>query len=284
MTTYRLRDDDALVFSANGGAWETVTFEGKDFKDPEAATAEELAAVLNRSGTLAAYADADGTLVLATASAGGHTSLEVDVEASSAAAALGLGLGRAAAQGEGVRAARVVSLAAEPFALPTGSEMSVNVDDQRRKVSFDEGITAGAATAAEVCKVINAKRKKVADVMRDGRVAITSLTVGLKSKVEIEPAPPDKTDAAAILGFIGAAAFDQPYRAEPARLACRGAQAGGLEVHNLTASPIEIHLASGTTVLPARGSVPLAAGDAGNSQLQRFIAQGAVRLAAKTEA
>ncbi|HEX8073059.1 MAG TPA: hypothetical protein VF546_24140 [Pyrinomonadaceae bacterium] len=283
MITYRLRDGDTFVFSVNGGAWEAVTFDAKDFKDPAAATAEELASVINRSGSLAASADAEGTLVLATASAGGHTSLEVDVEASSAAAALGLGLGRAAAQGEGVRAARVVSRAAEPFPLPLGSEMSVNVDDQRRKVSFDDSITPGAATAAEVCKVINMKRKKVADVTRDGRVAITSLTVGLKSKVEIEPGAQGKTDAAAILGFVGAAAFDQPYRAEPARLACRGAQAGGLEVQNLTASPIEIHLASGTTVLPARGTVPLAAGDAGNSQLQRFIAQGAVRLAAKSE-
>lgn len=282
MKTYRLREGGTLVFSANDGAWEAVTFDAKEFKDPAEATAEELAAVLNRTGSLAAYADADGDLVLATAASGGHASLEVDVEASSAAAALGLSFGRAAAQGEGLRAARVVSLAAEPFALTAGCEMTVNVDDQRRKVSFEDGITEGAATAAEVCRVINMKRKKVADATRGGRVSITSLSVGLKSKVEVGPPPPGRKDAAAILGFVGRAAFDQPYQAAPARLVCRGPRASVLEVQNLTASPIEIHLASGATMLPARGSVPLSPGDAANSQLQRFIAQGVVRLAARS--
>jgi len=284
MNTYRLNDGDVLVFSVNGTPWETITFEAKDFQDIQAATAEELAGVLNKSGSLAASVDEQGALTLATAAAGGHTSLEIDLARSSAAGPLGLVSGQEQARGEGLRAARLVSLAAEPFALPLGAIMTVVVDGQRRKVSFGDGITGNQATADEVARVINAKRKKIADPSRDGRVILTSTTVGAGSRLMVEPGRSDQgeTDAAAILGFVGTAAFDQPHRLEPARIVCSG-QSTGLQVVNLTASPVELHFSSSTAVLPARASLPLAPGDAASSQLQRLIGQGVVRLMAAKE-
>ena len=282
MNTYRLNDGDVLVISVNGTRWETITFEAKDFQDIHAATAEELVTVLNRSGSLAAYVDEQGALTLATAAAGGHTSLEIDLARSTAAPALGLP--GAQARGEGLRAARLESLAAEPFALPLGATMTVVVDGQRRKVSFSDGITENRATADEVAKVINAKRKKIADPSHDGRVILTSTTVGAGSRLAVEPGHRDQgeTDAAAILGFIGMAAFDQPHRLEPARITCVR-QPTGLQVVNLTASPVELHFSASTAVLPAHASRPLAPNDAANPQLQRLIEQGVVRLMAARE-
>lgn len=277
MKPYRLQDGDTLVFSADEEPWVTFTFESKDFEEIGAARADELAAALNRGGTLAAYADEEGALVLATASAGGHTSLDVDVERSTAAHALGLDAARASARGDGLRAARLVSQNAEPFALPRASEMFLIIDGHRRRVVFDEEIKKGAATAAEVARTINAKRKKVAEATRDGRVAITSNTVGAGSKLQVEPAPADKKDAATILGFVGAASFDQPHRVEPARLVC-GSRPSGLAVVNLSAGPVELHLQTGTLALPTGGAAPLAPGDAASGQLQRLIAEGVVRL------
>ncbi len=284
MNTYRLNDEDVLIFSVNGTRWETITFEAKDFTDIHAATAEELVGALNKSGSLAAYVDDQGALVLATAAAGGHTSLDVDLAQSSAAAPLGLASGQEQARGEGLRAARLVSLAAEPFALPLGATMTVVVDGQRRKVSFGDGITENQATADEVARVINAKKKKIADPSRDGRVILTSTTVGAGSRLAVEPGRGEQgeTDASAILGFVGAAAFDQPHRLEPARIIC-GGQSIGLQVVNLTASPVELYFSASTAVLPAHASLPLAPAEAANPQLQRLIAQGVVRLMAAKE-
>lgn len=279
MRTYPLKDGDTLVFSVNGGEWETVTFESGSFANIGEATAEELSQVLGRSGSLAARADERQRLVIETATAGGHTSLEIDTERSTAAPKLGLGAELAGAQGSGLRAAQLVSLAAEPFPLAEGSELTLVIDDQRRKVGFDEGFAPGKASAADVVKIINAKKKKVAVVTKDGRVSITSPTVGAGSSVAVEPAPPERVDAAAALGFVGASAFDQPHQVAPARLVCAGRRAGGLQVVNLTAGPIEIHLAAGPTLLPARGGAPLSPGDAANSQLQKLVEQGVVRLA-----
>lgn len=283
MKTYQLHDGGTLIFSVDGGAWETISFDQKDFQDSQAATAEEVASALNRSGSLAAYVDETGSLVLATAAKGGHVSLEIDLANSSTAAALGLVGAPSSARGAGLCAARLVSLAAEPFAMPLGAEMTIIVDEHRRKVTFDDGITEGKATAADVCKVINAKRKKIAEVTRDGRVMLTSPTLGAGSKLEIEPATADggKPDAAAILGFIGAAAFSQPHQVEAAKLTCRDRPIG-LQVINLTASPVELHFATGATVLPADSQIALSPGGAANPQLQRLIEQGVVRLISAT--
>ena len=282
MKTYRLKDGDTLVLSVDGAMWQTITFHAADFKDVSEATAEELAEVINRSGELAAAADERGALVIATATAGGHTSLDVDVESSTAAAALGLGAASASAQGEGLRAARLVGTAVEPFPLPRESVLALVVDGHRRKVTFDEGAAGGRVTAAEVAKVINAKKKKIAEATRDGRVSLTSNTVGAGSKLEVEDAPPDKVDAAPILGFNSAASLNEPHPVRPARLVCGGLRAG-IEAVNLTSGPLELHFASGTFVLPARGRVALPSGDAANSQLQRLIEQGLVRLSPAAE-
>ncbi len=278
MKTYQIHDGDTLIVSVNGCAWEMITFAQKDFQDPQAASAEELAEVLNRSGSLAASIGEAGELVIATAAKGGHVSLEVDLATSTAAAALGLIGGPAAARGAGLRAARLVSQEVEPFALSLGAELVVIVDDHRRKITFDDGITAGKASATEVVKVINAKRRKIAEVARDGRVMLTSPSLGVGSKLQVEPpAGEGKPDAAAILGFIGMAAFDQPHPTEPARLPCRQRRVG-LQVVNLTASPIELHLSTGPTLLSAHGHFTVSPGEAANLQLQRLVTQGAVRL------
>lgn len=282
MKTYHLKDRDTLVISVNGAMWQTITFNAGDFKDPEAATAQELSEVINRSGELAASVNEQGVLVLATVTAGGHTSLDVDVERSIAAGALGLNSRRASAHGEGLQAARLVGTANEPFPLPLGSILSLIVDGHRRKVTFDEDITKGKATAAEVARVINAKKKKIAEVTSDGRISLTSNLVGAGSKLEIEAAPPGKVDAALILGFTGASRFSEPHPVAPAKIVCGGLQTG-IEAVNLTSSPIELHFSTGTLVLPARSSVPLSSGDAANSQLQRLIKQGVVRLASAAE-
>jgi hypothetical protein len=278
MRTYPLTDGDTLTVSVDGGAWETITFAAGDFGDVAAATAEELAAVLNRSGSLAARADDDGNLVLATASSGGNASLEIDAGRSTAAPALGLSTGQPAAYGAGLQAARLVSLAAAPFPLPKDAELYLVVDGRRRRVSFDKDITANAATADEVVAAIN-RARKIARVARDDRVMLTSPTIGPESSLEIVPGRVDEghPDAAVVLGFVGGNAFSQPHTAEPATLVCGGQQTG-LVVVNLTAAPIELYLAEGPTVLPARGALPIAPGDAGHDALQRLIDQGAVRL------
>jgi hypothetical protein len=284
MNTYQLQDGTTLVVSVDNRAWETITFVASDFRDMAAATAEELVQVLNRSEGLAASVDVQGCVVLATAVRGGHTSLEIDLTLSTAAAALGLAGRPARAQGEGLRAARLVSLAAEPFALPSSAAMTIIVDGQELDIAFDSGLTAGQATAAEVVQVINAQLPKTADITRTGQVMLTSPSIGIGSTLAVRPGEGEgKTDAAAILGFIGAAAFDEPHKVEPARIVCSGRQMG-LQAVNLTASPIELHLPTGTTVLPARGSVALLPGEVANSQLQRFIGQGVVRLTSVTDA
>jgi hypothetical protein len=284
MKAYQITDGDSLVFSVDGGEWETVVFKADDFRDIAAATAEELANVLNRSGTLAAYADETGCLALATTSKGGRASLEIDLARSTAAASLGLFTGQARAVGAGLQAARLVSLAAAPFPLPLGAEMMIIVNRRRRRITFDAGITEGRATAAEVAAVINAKLAGVARATRDDRVMLTSPSVEVDSRLEVQRGRMDqgKVDAAAILGFVGAAAISQPYKAEPARLICSG-QRVGLHLVNLTAGPIELHFPTGTAVLPARGSLPLSPTEAAHGPLQRLIERGAVRLTSSTD-
>ncbi len=279
MKTYPIAHGDTLVISVHNGAWETITFKAEDFQDSEAATAEELVKVLNRSGDLAAYVDEEGSLVLATAIRGSHASLEIDLAHSSAAIALGLIGEHTRARGAGLAAAHLVSGAVAPFALSPGAEMVVNVDGHRRRIIFDKKITAGRATATEVAAVINDKLKGVARASRDNRVMLTSTSVGVDSRLEIERGRVEqgKTDAAAILGFVGAAALSQPHKADPARLIC-SAQRVGLRLVNLTANPIELHFPTGVVLLPARGSLPLTHDAVAHGQLQRLIAQGVVRL------
>jgi hypothetical protein len=275
MTVYRLKEGDTLVVSVDDGAWETITLKASDFKNVEAATAEEVAQVIQASGVLSARVDGSGNLVLATPTQGGHTSLEIDRERSSAAGALGLLSGPARISGSGLQAARLVSLASEPFSLPKGAEMAVVIDGKKSRITFDKKVT----TAAEVAQTINAKAKGAARASRDGRVILTSPSVGPGSSIEVQSgrAESGEADAAAILGFSGAAALARPHSAEPGELRCVPASPG-LTVTNLTSAPIELHFTTGAMVLPARGSAPLPSGEAAYGPLQRLIEQGAVRL------
>lgn len=283
MIAYQINDGDILVVSVDGGAWETITFGAGDVQDPTAATPNELVNVINRSGTLASYLDARGYLMLATSTRGGLASLDIDLTHSTAAVPLGLA-GRPHAQGSGLLPARLVSLVTERYSLSLGAEMTLVVDRLRRRITFDKGITAKKATAAEVVKVINARVKGTARVTRDGRLMLTSPTVGVDSSLAVEPGRvgQGKVDAASILGFVGAAAFSQPYEARPAEMACSGRRAG-LRAVNLTASPLQFHFPTGTTVLPPRASLPLSPSEVAHAPLQRLIAQGVVRLESASE-
>jgi hypothetical protein len=277
MKTYTIAEGDTLVVSVNNCAWETIAFAAADFQDSAAATAEELAALIKRSGILDAAVDQQGNLVLATPTGGGHTSLEVDLERSTVAARLGLSV--AQAHGSGLQSARLTSLAAEPYALPRGAEMSISVDGTKRRITFDSGFTEGAASAAEIARLINARHKHIACVTRDGRVQLGALNPGPQSRLEVEAGRADKVDAAAILGFVGAAALSQPYTQLPAAIVCAGRQPA-LSVVNLTDNAIELLLPTGPVVLPARGSLHLPPSALAHGPLQRMLSLGSIRLAA----
>lgn len=282
MRTYQLEDGATLVVSIDGGAWETIAFSKADFGDIGQATAAEVAKVLDGHDLLDASVDDGGDLVIRTATRGSTASLEIDPDRSTAAAPLGLS-GGAAATGSGLQLARLIGLARAPFPLPAGAEMNVVVDGRRRKVTFDRGITAGAATADEVVKEINARQKGVARVSRDDRVMLTSSTFGPDGAVEVRPPDdPAKMDAAGILGFVGAASVSRPYAAEPAVLRGTGPWTG-LAIANLTAAPIELHLPAGPLWAPAGRTIPIDTAAAAHPALQRLIAQGAVRLMPATE-
>jgi hypothetical protein len=281
MRTYAVDKGDTLVFSVDGGAWETVTFKAADLAQPGAATAAELAAAVNRSGSLAAFADGEDQLVLATAGGGADATVEVDLARSSAAAALGLSTQRRSAGGSGLSPARIRSLKAEPFAIPAGAELRLEVDSRSYLVAFTKGISAGKATCAQVCQVVNAKRR-VARPTRDRRVMLVSPTVGPSSRLEVKPGRAGKPDAAAPLGFVGAAAISWPHRSEPAALVCAG-RAPGVQAVNLTAGPVELHLAGGTAHLAPGASIRLAGADVASPAVQRLAMQGVVRVTGAAE-
>jgi hypothetical protein len=276
MRTYPVTRGDVLVFSVDGGAWETITFRAGDFAQAGAATAAELAAAVNRSGSLAAFADEQEQLVLATAGGGAEATIEVDLGRSTAASALGLSTGRHSASGSGLSPARIRSLNVEPFAIPAGGELRLEVDGRAHLVAFTKGISAGKATSAEVCQVINAKRR-VATPTRDGRVMLVSPSVGPSSRLEVKSGRAGKQDAATPLGFVGAAAISWPHRSDPAVLVCAGRRAG-VQVVNLTAGPVELHLAGGAAHLPPGASIPLAGADVASPAVQRLVMQGVVRV------
>jgi len=279
MNTYRLRDGDTLVLSADGGLWETATFVAGDFPDIRQAAADEVAKVIDRLTWVRAFANDRGALELATRTRGGHARLEVDLAASSAAGALGLTTAQVEAHGSGMSSARLVGRNRAPFALPKRATMKLVVDDTAHEIKFQTGITAGRASVAEVVAVIEAGHPKVARATREERVALTSPTIGFGSSLEVQPADQSAVDAAAILGFVGIAAISRPYDASPARIICSGHRTS-MRLVNLTAGPIELHLSSGSMLLPARAALPLPASEVASDSLQRLVAQGQVRLMA----
>jgi hypothetical protein len=277
MSTYRLRDNDTLVLGVDDGPWETVTFAAGDFRDIRQATADEVARVIDRLTWATASVNDQGTLELATRSPGSQARLEVDLAASSAAGALGLTTAQAEAHGSGLSSASLIGRNSAPFALPKRAAMRLVVDGTSHDIKFQTGITAGRASVVDVVAVIEAAVPRVARVTRDGRVALTSPTIGYGSSLEVQPPDQGQVDAAAILGFAGLAAISRPYDASPARIICRG-HLTSMRLVNLTGGPIELHLSLGSTLLPARQTLPLAASEAASDSLQRLVAQGQVRL------
>lgn len=271
MRTYALATRTTLVVSVDGSAWQTIEFRSKDFRNIRKATADEIVAVLGRSKVVDAWSEADGSLVIASPARGAHASLDIDLANSTAAEALGVRAPESRATGSGLEAARLVGGNLGPFRIRTGDELTLAVDGRKKKVTFGRGISQGKATAVQVAAAVNAKVPGLATVGRDGQVILTSPTVGLGSSLEVSGA------AAAPLGFAGAAGASRPHRAEPARILCTG-RSSLLTAVNLTASPIELHFATGTAVLPARGSLPLAPVEAAHEPLQRLVLQGSVRL------
>ncbi|HEY1180038.1 MAG TPA: hypothetical protein VGF17_28100 [Phytomonospora sp.] len=274
MTAYRLTDGSTLVIRVDEGPWQTLTFDTGSFADPEAATPGELAVAIavGLKGVTAETDDAD-RLVLATDDTGETTTLEVSAS-STAAAALGLAPG-ASATGTGPGSAHLTG-AAGPFAVPEDASMTVHVDGKARKVGFGEH--DGHWTAVDAAENINRKlRRTVASATGDGRVRLVSPTQGVGSRLTVTgPADPDTPDAAAVLGFTGPASHTDPYRTEPARLACRPAS-DTVVVENLTSAPIELQLPTGRCVLPARGRLVVARDTAADGLLSRLAAQGTVR-------
>ena len=285
MTSYALRDGLVLVLSVNDAAWETITFRAGDVASIGDATAAEVAAVIARAGTVTATVDPDGRLVLATAARGATASIEIDPARSTATEALGLASGPLRVDGSGPPAARLVSQAAAPYALPKGAEMSVALDGQLRRISFKD-VTPGGTSAEDVASAINDRFPGVAGVTRDGRVMLQSPTPGAGSSVRVEPgrAGPRTADAAGIIGFSGPAALSEVAggdlaSARAAQLVSSGRRPD-LGVENLTGAPIEFLFVTRTAVLPARGSIRISPAEAAHRPLQRLITEGAVRLTA----
>lgn len=281
MTAYRLTEGATLVVRVDDGPWQTLTFDVDSFADPEAATPGELAVAVavGLQGVTAETDDGD-RLVLVTDGTGETTTLEVSAS-STAAAALGLAPG-AHATGTGPGSARLTG-AEGPFAIPDKASMTVHVDGKARKVAFGEH--EGDWSPADAAENINTKlRRAVARVTGDGRVRLVSPTQGVGSRLTVTgPADPDTPDAAALLGFTGPASHADPYRTEPARLACRPA-ADTVVVENLTSAPIELQLPTGRCVLPARGRLVVARDTAADGLLSRLAAQGAVRTSPERNA
>lgn len=108
----------------------------------------------------------ENTLVIdAVAAAPSLSQLLVDTAASSAAAALGFNAFNSSAARDGTSPARLVGDRVQPFALADGNTLTLRVDDGApATVAFHSTDFADitAATAAEVCAVINAATSAVA--------------------------------------------------------------------------------------------------------------------------
>lgn len=273
MTSYRLAEGMMLAVRVSEGPWQSVTFRRGAFADITAATAEELAAVMGKLDGIEARVH-QGRLVLVTEETGEGTSVEVDLAASTAAGALGIAAG--AARGSGPGAAQLTGAASGPFSFPKGASMTLQVDGKARKLVFNPEGTDGPRDAGKVASVINsALRRRIARPTGDGRLRLVSPTLGVGSRLSVSAPAGDAPDAAQLLGLVGAQS--EPYRSEPARLVCPPA-AETTVVENLTATPIELYLPAGRTVLPARGRRVIARDVAADALLQRLLAQGSVRM------
>ena len=272
MKTYRLNDKDTLTLSIDSGAWQTVEFRKSKFDDIGKATAGEIAAVLKKVAGLKALTGKQDELVLTTESAGEHASLEIDPSRSSAAAALGLVTRKV--RGSGVGPAQLTGTETAPFKIAAGDKLSLAVDGSKHRVPFKAAVTPGKASAEEVAKAIDAVFKGCCHATHDGRVVISSQSIGPLSAVEIFDVA-DSRKAARALGFTAGNALSKPYPTAPATLSCGGEPC--LCVVNLTSQPIELHLPGGPLVL-GREATPVSAVQAGTSRLRRLHERGLIRF------
>lgn len=262
---FQLMAGQRLVFRVGDGRWQEVEFRAADFADLSRAQPDELARLLGGVGGLVTRVE-NGELVLESPDSGSGASVEFDLEASTGAPALGLAVpgspavatsadGRpiTAAHGTGPGPARLTGTAQGPFALPAKAKMTVRVDGRNHRVMFTGG--TGPQSAEDVAAKIDASvRRRVAQVTGDDRIALISPTVGPSSTLEVLPAAAGSPDAAEVLGLVGEHAQDHPWRSEPARLRL-SPPAAAVTIVNLSAGPLELHLATGQTIVPARGHV-----------------------------
>jgi phage tail-like protein len=177
----------------------TVIFYEEDFRTLKEATAEEVAAFLNREipGVRVAVGD-DKSILLTTISENQGASLTA-----SGAAARSLGL---EGQGAGADAstARVAGGAVESFALKAGATLTIKIDNDAPRVIVFAGENFGDishARASEVAEVVNRELPGSAEAFKDGdetKLRISSPTVGAGSSIVIDV---DASSAAPALGF-----------------------------------------------------------------------------------
>jgi hypothetical protein len=272
MKTYRLIDKDTLTLSINGGDWQKTVFRKSKFKDIGQATTDEIVAALDKVSGLDAHKGDGGELLLSTEETGRNATLEVDLTDSSSTAAAALGLGAQSATGTGIAPAKLVSAVREPFKIADGDKLSLGIDGKKRRVTFKGAVTAGAATAREVAAAINKFFKNSSAATHDGRVAITSPTLGPQSSAEIFDVAESRKTAKA-LGFTAANVLSRPFPTTPATLSCKGEAC--LCMVNLTSQPIELHLPGGPMIL-GREAVPISAVQAGTSRLRRLHERGLI--------
>lgn len=102
---------------------------------------------------------------------------------------LGFGSGNDHAVGSGALPARLTGTSAEPFVLRPGMELSLTTDNLTPEMArFGHGDFAdiGAATASEVCRVINRTLSGVsAALVAGGKIQIVSETVGTASALQV---------------------------------------------------------------------------------------------------
>ncbi len=273
MTGFALGVGGPLLLRVGDGPWQEVLLAPERFADSAAATAQEIADVLDGVGGVAADVE-DGVVVLTSARAGASASVEIDVRRSPVATALGLASAGpfVRATGRGPDPARLVS-APGPFRFAAQAGMTVRVNGRGRRVRFPEG----EAVAADIAAAVDAAlRRPVAETTADGRVAVVSPRIGPGGTVEVVPGPPG-SDAAAVLGFVGANALSDPWRSDPARL--RLAPPGPtVTVTNLTGAPVELHLPTGQVVLPARGRLTTSRALADDPAVARLAARAVLRV------
>lgn|GEM_PF-3238077 len=162
------------------------------------ATADEIAALLNREIPGVEVSVNQDNHVLIEAVAGGSTS-SLNLTASSVATKLGLATG--ITNGTDATTARLLSGGVEKFALAAGDTLSVRIDaDSTIKITFaasDFSDILTGATAEEVAAAINRVRPRVASAAA-GRLRLSSPSSGAGSFVTVLL---DSSTAAGKLGF-----------------------------------------------------------------------------------